>query len=105
MLQRMRLQSMKRSKTKSIQRQLDERLDSHEIPIGSCEYVPWQDDNKIAFIRIEGRGLGDVPLVLKLRLSVQDSPSSAGVVIDAVRCAKVGLVQGSAGPLDAPSAW
>ena len=101
----MRLQSKKRSKTKSIQRQLDERLDSHDIPIGPSEYVPWQDDNKIAFIRMEGRGFGDVPLVLNLRLSVRDSPSSAGVVIDAVRCAKLGRVRGSAGPLAAPSAW
>ena len=100
----MRLQSKKRSKSKLIQRQLDERLDSHDIPIGPSEYVRWQDDNKIAFIRVEGRGFGDVPLVLKLRLSVQDSPSSADVVIDAVRCAKLGLVRGSVGPLEAPSA-
>ena len=104
MLERARLQSKKRSKTESVQSQLDERLDSHDIHIGPSDYVPWQDDNKIAFIRMEGRGFGDVPLDLELRLSVQDSPNSAGVVIDAVRCAKLGLVRGLAGPLEAPSA-
>ena len=104
MLERARLQSKKRSKTESVQSQLDERLDSHDIHIGPSDYVPWQDDNKIAFIRMEGRGFGDVPLELELRLSVQDSPNSAGVVIDAVRCAKLGLVRGLAGPLVAPSA-
>ena len=105
MLERARLQSKKRSKTESVQSQLDERLDGHDIHIGPSDYVPWQDDNKIAFIRMEGRGFGDVPLELELRLSVQDSPNSAGVVIDAVRCAKLGLVRGLAGPLEAPSAW
>ena len=105
MLERNRLQSKKRSKTESVQSQLDERLDSHDIHIGPSDYVPWQDDNKIAFIRMEGRGFGDVPLELELRLSVQDSPNSAGVVIDAVRCARLGLVRGMAGPLEAPSAW
>ena len=105
MLERSRLQSKKRSKTESVQSQLDERLDSHDIHIGPSDYVPWQDDNKIAFIRMEGRGFGDVPLELELRLSVQDSPNSAGVVIDAVRCAKLGLVRGMAGPLEAPSAY
>ena len=105
MLERARLRSKKRSKTESVQSQLDERLDSHDIHIGPSDYVPWQDDNKIAFIRMEGRGFGDVPLDLELRLSVQDSPNSAGVVIDAVRCAKLGLVLGLAGPLEAPSAY
>ena len=104
MLERTRLQSKKRSKTESVQSQLDERLDSHDIHVGPSDYVPWQDDNKIAFIRMEGRGFGDVPLELELRLSVQDSPNSAGVVIDALRCAKLGLVRGLAGPLEAPSA-
>ena len=105
MLERSRLQSKKRSKTESVQSQLDERLDSHDIHIGPSDYVPWQDDNKIAFIRMEGRGFGDVPLELELRLSVQDSPNSAGVVIDALRCAKLGLERGLAGPLEAPSAY
>ena len=105
MLERARLQSKKRSKTESVQSQLDERLDGHDIHIGPSDYVPWQDDNKIAFIRMEGRGFGDVPLELELRLSVQDSPNSAGVVVDAVRCAKLGLVRGLSGPLEAPSAY
>ena len=105
MLERSRLQSKKRSKTESVQSQLDERLDAHDIHIGPSDYVPWQDDNKVAFIRMEGRGIGDAPLELELRLSVQDSPNSAGVVIDAVRCAKLGLVRGESGPLAAPSAY
>ena len=105
MLQRSRLQSKKRSKTESVQSQLDERLDTKNIHIGPSDYVPWQDDNKIAFIRMEGRGFGDAPMELELRLSVQDSPNSAGVVIDAVRCAKLGLERGLAGPLESPSAY
>ena len=105
MLERARLRSKKLSKTESVQSQLDERLDSHDIHVGPSDYVAWQDDNKIAFIRMEGRGFGGVPLDLELRLSVQDSPNSAGVVIDAVRCAKLGLVRGLSGPLEAPSAY
>ncbi len=100
-----RLKSKKISKTESVQSQLDVRLDSNNIHIGPSDYVPWQDDNKVAFIRMEGRGFGDVPLELELRLSVQDSPNSAGVVIDAVRCAKLGLERGIGGPLEAPSAY
>ncbi len=100
-----RLKSKKVSKTESVQSQLDERLDSRNIHIGPSDYVPWQDDNKVAFIRLEGRGFGDVPLELELRLSVQDSPNSAGVVIDAIRCAKLGLEHGIGGPLEAPSAY
>ena len=100
-----RLKSKKISKTESVQSQLDVRLDSRNIHIGPSDYVPWQDDNKVAFIRMEGRGFGDVPLELELRLSVQDSPNSAGVVIDAVRCAKLGLERGIGGPLEAPSAY
>ena len=100
-----RLKSKKVSKTESVQSQLDERLDSRNIHIGPSDYVPWQDDNKVAFIRMEGRGFGDVPLELEIRLSVQDSPNSAGVVIDAVRCAKLGLERGIGGPLDAASAY
>ena len=100
-----RLKSKKVSKTESVQSQLDERLDSRNIHIGPSDYVPWQDDNKVAFIRMEGRGFGDVPLELELRLSVQDSPNSAGVVIDAIRCAKLGLERGIGGPLEAASAY
>ena len=99
-----RLKSKKVSKTESVQSQLDERLDSRNIHIGPSDYVRWQDDNKVAFIRMEGRGFGDVPLELELRLSVQDSPNSAGAVIDAIRCAKLGLERGIGGPLEAASA-
>jgi myo-inositol-1-phosphate synthase len=100
-----RLKSKKISKTESVQSQLDERMDSADIHIGPSDYVPWQDDNKVAFIRMEGRGFGDVPLELELRLSVQDSPNSAGVVINAIRCAKLGLERGIGGPLEAASAY
>ena len=100
-----RLKSKKVSKTESVQSQLDERLESRDIHIGPSDYVPWQDDNKVAFIRMEGRGFGDVPLELELRLSVQDSPNSAGVVIDAIRCAKLELDRGIGGPMEAASAY
>jgi myo-inositol-1-phosphate synthase len=105
MLERERLQSKKRSKTESVQSQLSKRLDDRNIHVGPSDYVPWQDDNKIAFIRLEGRGFGGVPLELELRLSVQDSPNSAGVVIDAIRCARLGRDRGLAGPLESPSAY
>ena len=100
-----RLKSKKLSKTESVQSQLDERLADADIHIGPSDYVAWQDDNKVCFIRMEGRGFGDVPMELELRLSVEDSPNSAGVVIDAVRCAKLGLVRGMSGPLEAVSAY
>jgi myo-inositol-1-phosphate synthase len=105
MLERKRLKSKKLSKTESVQSQLDERLDDTDIHIGPSDYIPWQHDNKIAFIRLEGRGFGDAPLEVELRLSVQDSSNSAGVVIDALRCAKLGLERGVGGPLEAPSAY
>ncbi len=105
MLERSRLQSKKKSKTESVQSQLDERLEAREIHVGPSDYVPWQDDNKVAFIRLEGRGFGGAPLEIELRMSVQDSPNSAGVVIDALRCTKLGLERGAAGPLEAPSAY
>jgi myo-inositol-1-phosphate synthase len=105
MLERGRLNSKKISKTESVQSQLDERLDARDIHIGPSDYVSWQKDNKVCFIRMEGRGFGDSPIELELRLSVQDSPNSAGVVIDAVRCVKLALERGEAGPLEAPSAY
>jgi myo-inositol-1-phosphate synthase len=105
MLERKRLTSKKISKTESVQSQLDERLDAADIHIGPSDYVPWQRDNKVCFIRIEGRGFGGVPIELEMRLSVEDSPNSAGVVIDAVRCAKLALDRGVGGPLVAPSAY
>ena len=105
MLERSRLKSKKISKTESVQSQLDERLDARDIHIGPSDYVPWQQDNKICFIRMEGHGFGDAPIELELRLSVEDSPNSAGVVIDAIRCVKLALERGEAGPLVAPSAY
>jgi myo-inositol-1-phosphate synthase len=105
MLEMSRLKSKKESKTESVQSQLETRLSDRNIHIGPSDYVPWQNDNKVAFIRMEGRGFGDVPMHLELRLSVEDSPNSAGVVIDALRCAKLGLERGEGGPLEAPSSY
>jgi len=105
MLERNRLKSKKLSKTESVQSQLDVRLDESNIHVGPSDYVQWQRDNKICFIRMEGRGFGDAPIEMELRLSVQDSPNSAGVVIDAIRCVKLALERGEAGPLVGPSAY
>ena len=105
MLELTRLKSKKKSKTEAVQSQFDTRLSDRNIHIGPSDYVPWQDDNKVCFIRLEGIGFGDVPMDLELRLSVEDSPNSAGVVIDALRCAKLGLERGLAGPLETPSAY
>jgi myo-inositol-1-phosphate synthase len=105
MLERSRLKSKKISKTESVQSQFDDPLDARDIHIGPSDYVPWQKDNKVCFIRLEGRGFGGAPMELELRLSVQDSPNSAGVVIEAIRCAKLALERGIAGPLLAPSAY
>lgn len=105
MLERSRLESKKRSKTESVQSQLDLRLDPSKIHIGPSDYVAWQGDNKVAFVRMEGRGFGGQAIELELRLSVMDSPNSAGVVIDAVRCAKLALDRGLAGPIEPACAW
>jgi myo-inositol-1-phosphate synthase len=105
MLERARLQSKKTSKTESVQSQLDHRLPADCIHIGPSDYVPWQKDNKVCFLRIEWRGFGDVPMNLEARLSVEDSPNSAGVVIDAVRCLKLALDRKVSGPLEAVSAY
>ncbi|MBI3412817.1 MAG: hypothetical protein HY051_01920 [Candidatus Aenigmarchaeota archaeon] len=105
MLDRSRLQSKKISKTESVQSNIPKRLEDENIHIGASDYVPWLNDNKIAFIRIEGRNFGDIPLELELRLSVEDSPNSAGVVIDAIRCCKIALDRKIAGPLTAASAY
>ncbi|MFP6625677.1 MAG: inositol-3-phosphate synthase [Deltaproteobacteria bacterium] len=104
MLEQTRLASKKVSKTEAVQSQLDQRLDSENIHIGPSDYVPWQNDNKVCFLRMEWLGFGDVPMNLEARLSVEDSPNSAGVVIDAIRCAKLALDRGIGGPLDAASA-
>ena len=105
MLERSRLNSKKVSKTQSVQSQLDTPLEPENIHIGPSDYVPWQKDNKLCFIRMEWRGFGDVPMNLELRLSVEDSPNSAGVVIDAIRCAKLALDRGVGGPLHAISSF
>jgi len=105
MLNRHRLKSKKESKTEAVQSILDTRLDAENIHIGPSDYVPWQKDNKICFIRIEGKMFGDVPVDLELRLSVEDSPNSAGVAIDAIRCCKLALNRGKGGVLYSPSAF
>jgi myo-inositol-1-phosphate synthase len=105
MLERSRLESKKISKTTSVTSQLDEELPAKDIHVGPSDYVPWLDDRKWAHIRLEGRSFGDVPLNLELKLEVWDSPNSAGVVIDAVRCAKLGLDRGLSGALEGPAAY
>jgi myo-inositol-1-phosphate synthase len=105
MLNRSRLSSKKKSKTEAVQSILETRLDPENIHIGPSDYVPWQKDNKICFIRMEGRLFGDVPMNLELRLSVEDSPNSAGVAIDAIRCCKLALERGIGGVLYSPSAF
>jgi len=106
MLNRSRLASKKESKTEAVQSVLNGgRLDDENIHIGPSDYVPWQKDNKLCFIRMEGRLFGDVPMNLELRLSVEDSPNSAGVAIDAVRCCKLALKRGKGGVLYSPSAY
>jgi len=105
MLNQDRLASKKVSKTDAVQSVLAERLESENIHIGPSDYVPWQKDNKICFIRIEGKLFGDVPMNLELRLSVEDSPNSAGVSIDAIRCCKLALDRGQSGVLYGPSAY
>jgi myo-inositol-1-phosphate synthase len=105
MLERERLISKKKSKTQSVQSQLRKALDPHDIHIGPSDYVPWLEDRKWAQIRLEGQAFGDVPLTVELKLEVWDSPNSAGIVIDAIRCAKRALDRGVAGPLIGPSAY
>ena len=105
MLNRSRLASKKESKTEAVQSILDEKLDPENIHIGPSDYVQWQNDNKVCFIRMEGRMFGDVPLNLELRLSVEDSPNSAGVAIDSIRCCKLALIRKKSGTLYSPSAF
>ncbi|MCK4623217.1 MAG: inositol-3-phosphate synthase [Desulfuromonadales bacterium] len=105
MLNRSRLASKKVSKTEAVQSVTAGRLDDENIHVGPSDYVPWQKDNKVCFIRMEGKLFGDVPMNLELRLSVEDSPNSAGVAIDAIRCAKLALSRGQGGILHAPSAY
>lgn len=105
MLNSARLIAKKISKTEAVQAQLPTPLDPENIHIGPSDYVPWQKDNKVCFLRIEGRIWGNVPIDLELRLSVEDSPNSAGSAIDAIRCAKIALDRAIGGPLEAISAY
>lgn len=105
MLNRNRLQSKKISKTEAVQSVAAARLDNDNIHIGPSDYVPWQNDQKICFIRMEGKLFGDIPMNIELRLSVEDSPNSAGVAIDAIRCCKLACDAGVGGVLTAPAAY
>jgi myo-inositol-1-phosphate synthase len=105
MLNRSRLLSKKNSKSEAVQSVTAKRLDDENIHIGPSDYVAWQKDNKICFIRMEGKLFGDVSMELELRLSVEDSPNSAGVGIDAIRCCKLALDRGEGGILYGPSAY
>lgn len=105
MLERERLESKKISKTNAVTSQLDYELKPDDIHVGPSDYVPWLTDRKFCHIRMEGRTFGDVPLNLELKLEVWDSPNSAGVVIDAIRCSKLALDRGLAGTIVAPSSY
>jgi myo-inositol-1-phosphate synthase len=105
MLERDRLESKKISKTRAVQSQLDVPLSADDIHIGPSDYVPWLTDRKMALIRLEGTAFGGAPLSMEVKLEVWDSPNSAGVVIDAVRCAKLAMDRRVGGALEGPSAW
>lgn len=105
MLERERLESKKISKTNAVTSMLDYELPAGDVHVGPSDYVPWLQDRKWAYIRLEGTTFGDVPLNVELKLEVWDSPNSAGVVIDAVRCAKIALDRGMSGAVYAPSAY
>jgi myo-inositol-1-phosphate synthase len=105
MRERDRLASKKISKTEAVQAVVGQRLDWENIHVGPSDYVPWQNDNKVAFIRLEGTQFGGVPMHMEVRLSVEDSPNSAGVAIDMIRCAKLARDRGLAGPIEAPAAY
>src|SRR3990172_3034081 len=105
MLERERLESKKISKTQAVTSQLDFEIDEQNVHVGPSDYVPWLTDRKFCYIQMEGTTFGNVPLNLELKLEVWDSPNSAGVVIDAVRCAKLALDRGIAGPLKGPASY
>ncbi len=105
MLERERLESKKISKTQSVTSQLDHGIAADDVHIGPSDHVAWLDDRKWAYIRLEGRNFGDVPLNVELKLEVWDSPNSAGVIIDALRCARIAKDRGIGGPLLGPSAY
>jgi myo-inositol-1-phosphate synthase len=99
MLERSRLESKKISKTEAVQSVAEHRLDPDQIHVGPSDYVAWQNDNKVCFLRMEGQLFGGVPMNLELRLSVEDSPNSAGVAIDLIRCARLAKDRGRGGPI------
>ncbi len=105
MLERDRLESKKISKTQAVTSNIDHDLGSRNVHIGPSDYVQWLDDRKWAYVRLEGRAFGDVPLNLEYKLEVWDSPNSAGVIIDAVRCAKIALDRGIGGPILSASSY
>ena len=105
MLERERLTSKKISKTGSVTSQLDYKMEEEDIHVGPSDYVPWLDDRKWCYIRMEGMSFGDVPLNAELKLEVWDSPNSAGVVIDAIRCCKIAKDRGLSGPILGPSSY
>src|SRR3954469_25266981 len=105
MLERDRLESKKISKTQAVTSQMSHDIGKRNVHIGPSDYVAWLDDRKWAYVRLEGRAFGDVPLNMEYKLEVWDSPNSAGVVIDAVRCAKIALDRGIGGPLLGPSSY
>lgn len=105
MLNQGRLKSKKISKTEAVQSQLHTPLKNEDIHIGPSDYIPWLKDNKVCFLRMEGRGFGQIPINIELRLSVEDSPNSAGVVIDAIRCCRLALDRKVGGALISPSAY
>jgi myo-inositol-1-phosphate synthase len=105
MLERDRLESKKISKTNSVTSQLDHDMGAKNVHIGPSDYIPWLDDRKWAYVRLEGRAFGDVPLNLEYKLEVWDSPNSSGVIIDALRCAKIGLDRKIGGALLSPSSY
>ncbi len=105
MLNKKRLISKRKSKTEAVQSVTKERLNNEDIHIGPSDYVPWQNDNKVCFIRMEGKLFGNVPMNIELRLSVEDSPNSAGVAVDSIRCCKLALDRGKGGILYSPSAY
>jgi myo-inositol-1-phosphate synthase len=105
MLERERLESKKVSKTEAVTSQLDYKMAPDNIHVGPSDYVPWLSDRKICYIRMEGRTFGDVPLNVEVKLEVWDSPNSAGVVVDAIRCCKLAMDRGLSGALVGPSAY
>jgi myo-inositol-1-phosphate synthase len=106
MLDRSRLQGKKISKTQSVTSQMDgQQIDPDDIHIGPSDYIPWLDDNKLCFLRIEAEQFGGVPMEIEVRLSVEDSPNSAGVMMDAIRAARAALDRGLAGPIIEASAY